>query len=213
MLDALVTPPIPAPWCNGRIICLGSIPAPEADHPLEFYNFPIALRRDLRRAINPLPVPGPFEISRRTLYYATQATFKFVPLLEGASGSDVPQGIKERTKEAKKAAREMQPFFLRNHTTEEFVSGHVLGAFGTVHGVPLSLGHALLVRACWFWAPHETVRSCTPEGMHRGAWAAHVVDVVHEDEWPRKLRRMWRNVSEEVSKEVVSVWKAADVVG
>lgn len=207
MLDAFMTPPIAAPWCNGRIICLGSIPAGQTDLPPEWYELPLELRSKLRRAINELPVPLLFERSKRTLYHAALKTFTAIPFSADLKLPGLPPSTKDRKIAARTAAKHEELFFLRNHSTKEYVSGAMIGALGTTHGIPLTLGHAILARSCWAFYTDDAVHSFADEGIHRGVWAGHQYDVVHEDEWPRKIRKQWQNVSEEVGAEVISAWK------
>jgi hypothetical protein len=106
-----------------------------------------------------------------------------------------------------------QVWILRNLTTKEFVlptavalkPEYIDGPF--IRG--LGFGEVVMARTCWT-SDYGIAMSCGT-GICRGVWAGHRFDITtlsrHNEETKGEK---WRDVSEDVSKEIAHIWQCED---
>ncbi|KFY79385.1 hypothetical protein V499_01626 [Pseudogymnoascus sp. VKM F-103] len=106
-----------------------------------------------------------------------------------------------------------QTWILRNLTTHEFVlptavalkPEYINGPF--IHG--LGFGEVVMARTCWT-SDYGVAMSCGAD-ICRGVWAGHRFDITtlsrHDEE---TMGEEWRDVSEDVSKEIAHIWECED---
>ncbi|KAM5442140.1 hypothetical protein MferCBS31731_002970 [Microsporum ferrugineum] len=100
-----------------------------------------------------------------------------------------------------------QEWVLRNLTTREFVlptavalqKKHIKGPLINV----LGFGEVILSRVCW---STDDFTSMGWEGIHRGVWAGHSLDIVPSTYLDSG--GPWKDISDEVSREIAEIWKS-----
>lgn len=100
---------------------------------------------------------------------------------------------------------------LRNLTAREFVRAdaiaikkeHVQGP--EIQG--LGFGSIVIARICWSSSPRTGILHGYKGGVHRGVWAGHRFDITTVEKLEEDGKEQWKDVSEEVMKEVEVIWK------
>lgn len=107
-----------------------------------------------------------------------------------------------------------QPWMLRNLTTKEFVRSEAIAVKpeyiqGPIFRSGVSFGDVLIYRTSWGpWGKSSFGRPSEVGSFHRGVWAGHSFDIIplarHTEETNAEE---WNDSSEEVSREVSSIWE------
>ncbi|KAJ7510682.1 hypothetical protein B0H11DRAFT_1700958, partial [Mycena galericulata] len=106
---------------------------------------------------------------------------------------------------------------LRNLSRHMYVTDYALVEFKkntTIAGIaPVWLGHLALIRICWSSDPSASMAD--EIDISRGIWAGDRFDIITVDEFIDELQNSpepvtWTDVSEEVIKEVETIWRSED---
>jgi hypothetical protein len=108
---------------------------------------------------------------------------------------------------------ESKKWVLRNLTTREFVRADAIALKPDLVKGPLinglGFGEVVLSRICWSSDPATSTPYEGP--LHRGVWAGHRFDITTIEKLQIQKEEegadQWKDVSEEVAKEVEAIWK------
>jgi hypothetical protein len=102
------------------------------------------------------------------------------------------------------------PWILRNLTTREYVCSDAIAMKPEhIHGPNidfLGFGEVVLSRICWSSDP--SVNMEYNGNIHRGVWAGHCFDITTRARHEQDVKEEWKDVSEEVAKEIASIWES-----
>jgi hypothetical protein len=102
------------------------------------------------------------------------------------------------------------PWILRNLTTREYVRSDAIAMKPEhIHGPNidfLGFGEVVLSRICWSSDP--SVNMAYNGNIHRGVWAGHCFDITTRARHEQDVKEEWKDVSEEVAKEIASIWES-----
>ena len=102
------------------------------------------------------------------------------------------------------------PWILRNLTTQEYVRSDAIALKPEhIHGPIidfLGFGEVVLSRICW--SSDESVSMAYDGNIHRGVWAGHCFDITTRARHEQDAKEGWKDVSEEVAREIASIWES-----
>ncbi|KAI1168172.1 hypothetical protein F5B18DRAFT_671266 [Nemania serpens] len=103
-----------------------------------------------------------------------------------------------------------QQWILRNLTTKEIVHSNAIALSPDYIEGPnirfLGFGHVVVSRICWSSSPPSPNSGGIPD-ITRGVWAGHCFDITTLSKHEAETHGEWRDVSDEVAKEIASIWE------
>lgn len=104
-----------------------------------------------------------------------------------------------------------QVWVLRNLSTKEFVRSEAIALKPEfIHGahiLGIGFGEVVMSRICWTTNPSTSLNQSID--ISRGVWAGHCFDITTLARCEEEIKGAeWRDVSEEVSKEIAAIWES-----
>jgi hypothetical protein len=201
------------PWAGECIICVGNY-VEAGDHPQGLFteDEESELQQLLDEEGWPMTLFG-YACEYATIYVTLPMTL-LVQLLDLKDYRPIPSAseIKETVyPEISDFYPKDVPWILRNLTTREYVRSDAIALKPEyIHGPDidfLGFGEVALSRICW--SSYPSVSMEYNGNIHRGVWAGHCLDITtrarHDKQDPKEE---WKDVSEEVAKEIASIWES-----
>ena len=205
------------PWAGESIICVGDY-VEARDHPPGL--FTEDERSELQQLLDEEGQPTGFldytheytEINVKlpiTLLrqLVSKDCFKHYCQMSNSDKSEIMQTVDP---EFSQFYAEDVPWILRNLTTQEYVRSDVIALKPEhIHGPNiefLGFGEVVLSRICWSSDP--SVNMAYNGNIHRGVWAGHRFDITTRARHEQDAKEEWKDVSEEVAREIASIWES-----
>jgi hypothetical protein len=201
------------PWTGESIICVGDY-VEAGDHPpglftederselqqlLDEEGRPMTLL-DYTREYTEIDVSLPTTLLRQLL----SKDYYWMP------DSSISEIIETVYPEFSRFYPEDVPWILRNLTTREYVRSDAIAMKPEhIHGPNiefLGFGEVVLSRICWSSDP--SINMAYNGNIHRGVWAGHCFDITTRARHEQDVKEEWKDVSEEVAKEIASIWES-----
>jgi hypothetical protein len=205
------------PWTGESIICVGDY-VEAGDHPPGL--FTEDERSELQQLLDEEGQPmmlldytheyTEIDVSLPTTLLRQLLSKDYCKHYYGMSDSDRSEIIETVRPESSQFYPGDVPWILRNLTTQEYVRSDVIALKPEhIHGPNiefLGFGEVVLSRICWSSDP--SVNMAYNGNIHRGVWAGHRFDITTRARHEQDVKEEWKDVSEEVAREIASIWES-----
>ncbi|KAI8631880.1 hypothetical protein F5Y19DRAFT_378381 [Xylariaceae sp. FL1651] len=218
-------------WAGTNVVCVGHDVEPNDYLPGLFSNEELeVLRQETTDVPDDWEYPDEGDVRNKpfTLEHFTYPTVSMIEKLESQlfsitcslAGSCIRRGISEdpaffHIRPQFRVTNETyfptdQHWILRNLTMKQIVRSDAIALSPDYISGPniqvLGFGEVVMSRICWSISSSVSMKD--PTNISRGVWAGHCFDITtlsrHKAE---TLGEEWRDVSEEVAKEIASIWE------